>query len=315
MHSYVVRRLLLTVPTIVGVTLIAVVVMRALPGDIVDILAAQQGYTQQEKARLREDLGLNQSLPAYYGNWFSHLVRGDLGRSLRTNRSIAGELRERLPVTIELALVGLLLATIIAIPLGVLSAVHQNTWLDYVARSVAVFALAIPTFWLGTLVIVWGSKWFGWAPPLNYASPWDDPVKNLQQMWVPALLFGLVLTGLQTRMLRTTLLEVLRQDYIRTARSKGLPGTQVVMRHALRNGLLPFITVVGVQIPAVLGGAVVLELIFTLPGIGLYLLDGLSQRDYTVVLAVNVCIALIVILTNLVVDLSYAKLDPRIRLG
>ena len=198
-------------------------------------------------------------------------------------------------------------------PLGIIAALQRNRWPDYLARSIAVFALAIPGFWLATLAVVFGAKWFSWSPPLGYQPIWEAPLTNLQQMWLPALLFGLILAGVQTRILRTALLDVLRQDYMLTARAKGLSQLLLLRRHALRNSLIPFVTVIGVQFPVVLGGSVVFELIFSLPGIGIYLLDGIANRDYIVVQAVNVWIAGAVILTNLIVDVSYGFLDPRIR--
>lgn len=315
MRNYILRRLLLAIPTIVGVTLIMALLVRALPGNIADILAAEQGYTEAEKAYLRQELGVDKPFVAYYSDWLRRAVQGDLGRSLRTKRPIAEELKQRLPVTLELGVVGLVFASMVAIPLGVLSAVRRNTPIDYVARSFAVFALATPGFWLATLVIVWAALWFNWSPPLNYRAPWEDPARNTLQIFIPAALYGLILAGTQTRMLRAMLLEVMREDYVRTAHAKGLPARLVLQRHTLRNSLIPFVTVIGIQIPVVLGGAVVFESIFSLPGMGTYLLDGLANRDYTVVQAVNVVVATIVVATNLLVDLTYVALDPRIRLG
>ena len=315
MANYVAGRLLLAVLTIFAVSLIVTGLMRSLPGDIVDNLAAERFYTDNEKERLRVELGLDRGYFQYYGDWVADAVQGDFGNSLRTGRDVANDMGERIPVTLELAFLGLLMASLLAIPLGTIAAVKRNTWLDYTARSVAVFALAIPAFWLATLVIIFGSKWLGYSPALSYVDFWQDPAKNLSQLWVPALLFGMLLAGVQTRILRTSLLEVLRQDYIRTAQAKGLRGRTILRRHALRNSLLPFITVVGVQFPAILGLTVVFEWVFNLPGMGLFLLDAIANRDLTVVQAVNVWIAAIVVLVNLVVDLSYAYIDPRIRLA
>jgi peptide/nickel transport system permease protein len=287
--------------------------MRSLPGNIVDVLAVERGYTEDEKAYLREELGIDLPTPQYYALWLGNLLRGDLGRSLKTKQPIVDEMKRRLPVTLELGVIGLLLSICVAVPVGTIAAVKRNTVFDYVARSLAVFALAMPGFWLATLVIVWASVWFHWAPPLNYTPPWENPTKNFLQILIPAALFGLVLAGSQTRLLRATLLEVLREDYVRTARAKGLPAAAVLRRHTLRASLIPFVTIIGIQVPIVLGGAVVFEQIFSLPGMGTYLLDGLQNRDYTVVQAVNVVIAFIVVLANLTVDLIYVVLDPRIR--
>ena len=301
--------------TLFGISVIVAGVMRTLPGDVVDVLAAEAFYDDREKERLREELGLDAPFVEYFGEWLGNAVQGDFGRALRTQRSVSGDLANRIDVTIELAVLGLLIATLLSVPLGIIAALQRNRWPDYLARSIAVFALAIPGFWLATLAVVFGAKWFSWSPPLGYQPIWEAPLTNLQQMWLPALLFGLILAGVQTRILRTALLDVLRQDYMLTARAKGLSQLLLLRRHALRNSLIPFVTVIGVQFPVVLGGSVVFELIFSLPGIGIYLLDGIANRDYIVVQAVNVWIAGAVILTNLIVDVSYGFLDPRIRVA
>jgi peptide/nickel transport system permease protein len=301
-------------PTLIGITLAIALLVRSLPGDVVDVLAAEQGYSQSEKAYLRHELGVDKSTPSYYVDWVGNMMKGDFGRSLRTKREITTEMRRRIPVTAQLGLMAILFSVCISVPAGVISAVKRNTIFDYGARSFAIFALATPGFWLATLVIVWGSIWFNWTPPLNYTPPWDDLGRNLLQLAIPAILFGLVLAGSQTRLLRATLLEVLHEDYVRTARAKGLPPSKVLQRHALRNSLIPFVTIMGVQIPAVLGGAVVYEQIFQLPGMGTLLLDALNGRDYTVVQAINVVAAMMVVFTTLAVDVAYVALDPRIRL-
>ena len=315
MRGYLLRRLLLAALTLLGISVIVAAVMRTLPGDVVDVLAAEAFYNEVEKERLREELGLETPFFAYFGEWLWEAAQGDFGESLRTKRSVSDDLARRVDVTLELAFLGLIIATLISVPLGVLAAVRRNSWVDYSARSIAVFALAIPGFWLATLAVVFGARWFAWSPPLGYQPIWEAPLTNLQQMWMPALLFGLILAGVQTRILRTALLDVLRQDYMLTARAKGLSPLLLLRRHALRNSLIPFITVIGVQFPVVLGGSVVFELIFSLPGVGAYLLDGIANRDYIVVQAVNVWIAAAVIATNLIVDLSYGFLDPRIRVA
>jgi peptide/nickel transport system permease protein len=314
MSSYIIRRFLLIPPTLFGITLLIALLVRSLPGDVVDVLAAEQGYTDSEKAYLRRELGLDKSTPSYYLHWVGNMMKGDFGQSLRTKRDITTEMRRRLPVTAQLGMMAIIFSVCISVPAGVISAVTRNTVFDYIARSLAIFALATPGFWLATLVIVWGSLWLNWTPPLNYTPPWTDLSKNFTQLIIPAILFGLVLAGSQTRLLRATLLEVLHEDYVRTARAKGLSPMKVLWRHALRNSLIPFVTIMGIQIPAVLGGAVVFEQIFTLPGMGTLLLDGLNNRDYTVVQAVNVIAAVMVVMSTLVVDVTYVFLDPRIRL-
>ncbi len=315
MRGYLLRRLLLAALTLLGISVLVAGMMRTLPGDVVDVLAAEAFYDDREKERLREELGLEDPFFVYFGKWLGAALQGDFGESLRTQRSVGDDLARRLDVTMELAILGLIIATMISVPLGILAALRRSQWPDYVARSIAVFALAIPGFWLATLAVVFGAKWFSWSPPLGYQPIWEAPFTNLQQMWLPALLFGLILAGVQTRILRTALLDVLRQDYMLTARAKGLSRLLLLRRHALRNSLIPFVTVIGVQFPVVLGGAVVFELIFALPGLGAYLLDGIANRDYVVVQAVNVWIAGAVIITNLLVDVSYGFLDPRIRVG
>lgn len=315
MQAYIARRVLLAVGTLFLISILVTGMMRSLPGDVVDILAAERFYSEIEKDRLREQLGLQKNFFVYWGEWTANAITGDFGESLRTGRSVGSELLGKIPVTMELGLLGLLIASVLAIPAGTLAAVKRGTWMDYVARSVAVFALAIPSFWIATLAIVFGAFWFGWSPPLGYVQIWEDPFRNLSQMWLPALLFGLILMGVQTRILRTGMLEVLRQDYIRTAQAKGLRETTILRRHAFRNALIPLVTVVGVQFPAVLGGAVVFELIFSLPGAGSFLVDGIINRDFVVVQAVNIWIAAIVVSVNLAVDLSYALIDPRIRIA
>lgn len=315
MRGYLFRRLLLAILTLLGISVIVAGVMRTLPGDVVDVLAAEAFFNESEKERLREELGLEDPFFVYFGKWLADALQGDFGQALRTQRSVGNDLVNRIDVTMELAILGLLIATLISVPLGIIAAIQRSRWPDYTARGIAVFALAIPGFWLATLAIVFGAKWFAWSPPLGYQPIWEAPLTNLQQMWLPALLFGLILAGVQTRILRTALLDVLRQDYMLTARAKGLSSILLLRRHALRNSLIPFVTVIGVQFPVVLGGSVVFELIFSLPGIGIYLLDGIANRDYIVVQAVNVWIAGAVILTNLVVDVSYGFLDPRIRVA
>ncbi len=315
MRGYLLRRLLLAVLTLLGISVIVAGVMRTLPGDVVDVLAAEAFYDETEKERLREELGLEAPFFEYFGGWLIDALQGDFGHALRTQRSVSSDLANRIDVTIELAILGLALAMALSVPMGVIAALRRSRWPDYLARSIAVFALAIPGFWLATLAVVFGAKWFSWSPPLGYQPIWEAPWTNLQQMWLPALLFGLILAGVQTRILRTALLDVLRQDYMMTARAKGLSQLLLLRRHALRNSLIPFVTVIGVQFPVVVGGSVVFELIFALPGVGIYLLDGIANRDYIVVQAVNVWIAGAVILTNLVVDVSYGFLDPRIRVG
>jgi peptide/nickel transport system permease protein len=226
---------------------------------------------------------------------------------------VSAEVRRRLPATVELGALALMCSLLIALPIGILSAVKQNTFLDYLGRSFAILQLSVPSFWVGLLAITYGFIWFGWTPPLRHQQIWEDPVENLKILWVPALILGGHLAGSTMRMTRSTMLEVLREDYVRTARAKGLRGRAVVLRHGLRNAVLPVITIIGIQVPVLVGGTVILERIFSIPGMGTYLITALNSRDYPVVQAIVLFSATIVILANLLVDLSYSFIDPRIK--
>ena len=315
MLDYIIRRLLLLLISLILVTMLVSLVVRLLPGNAVQVLAAQQGFTAPtDLVKLRHDLGLDKPWPVQYWNWATGVLHGDFGKSLRTRRPISVELRARLPVTFELAAFALVIAVGIAIPVGVLSAMQRNTLIDYVARSFAIAGVALPGFWIATLVVVWPAVWWHWSPPLTYTAFRTDPVKNLAQMWLPALLLGLYFVGFLMRMTRAMMLEVLRSDYVRTALAKGLGGLAILRRHSLRNALVPIVTVVGLQIPVLIGGAVVYESIFSVPGIGRLLLEAAQNRDYPVIQGIDLILAAIVLLLNLVVDLSYSILDPRVRL-
>jgi peptide/nickel transport system permease protein len=315
MYTYLMRRLALTVPSLVGVTLLVFTAIRLLPGDAVSMMLQDYGSYAKDANELRAKLGIDQPFHTQYVAWVGHMLRGDLGHSLRNNTPITNELRTRMPVTFELGLLGLAISLLIAVPLGVYSAVHQDTMGDYVARSVATVMLAVPGFWLATLAITMPSLWFGWAPPLRYTQLFDNPGKNLTQMLLPAAILGVGLSGGIMRLTRAQMLEVLRQDHIRTARGKGLTEPPVLFRHALRNALIPIVTLVGLQITVLVSGTVVLESIFVIPGMGRYLLEAITFRDYPIVQAVVLIFAAMIILTNLFVDLLYAWLDPRIRYG
>jgi peptide/nickel transport system permease protein len=320
MNRYIIRRLLLTIPTILGVTVLISALIYSLPGDAVTMMMADyQGYANNE-AELRTKLGLDKPFHEQYLTWLGNVLQGDLGKSLRNQQPISEDLVKFIPVTMELGLLGLLVSLTISIPLGVYSAVKQDSMSDYVARSLAIGMLAIPGFWLATLSITIPSIWCTWAsfltcwsPPLRYTQVWDDPSKNLAQMWLPALILGIGLSGTIMRLTRAQMLEVLRHDYIRTARSKGLAEYFVVFRHALKNALIPVVTLLGLQVAVVVGGAVVLENIFVIPGMGRYLLDAINSRDYPIVQALVLIFAVFIIFSNLIVDLLYAWLDPRIR--
>ena len=316
MQRYIADRLLLMVPTLLGVTILLFLVTRVfLPADVVDLMLAQADRANDPELRrqLEEEYGLDRSVARQYVSWLSRVVRGDLGESLHTHRPVTDELQRRLPVTAELGFLALCISLAIALPVGVLSAVRQDRLVDYLARGGAIFILAVPSFWLALLVLTYGSRWFGWAPPVSYTTPTKDLTNNIKILWLPALLLGINLTGGVIRFTRTSLLEVLRQDYIRTAWAKGLRERSVVTRHALKNALIPVVTIIGLELPLLVGGAVIIETVFSLPGVGRYVVDSYNTLDYPVAQGVTLVLATTVVLANLVVDISYAYLDPRIR--
>lgn len=315
MTTYLLKRMALVIPTLLGITLIVSLSVRFLPGNIVDqLLGDEASFVNPEtRAAMEARFSLDQSPIEQYVTWTGDLVQGDLGRSLISGRAITEDLKARLPVTMQLGLMGLLVAVIIAIPVGVISAIRQDGPIDYITRSFAVVLLATPNFWIALLAITYGFILFDWTPPLSYSKPWDDLGGNMRSLWVPAIILGTHATGSIMRVMRATMLETLRQDYIRTAWSKGLRERSVVMRHAFRNAFIPVITVIGLQIPSLVGGTVILERIFSIPGMGNYLLNSIQQRDYPVVQAVVLVTAFVVVVTNLIVDVTYAIIDPRIR--
>ena len=316
MQRYILQRLLLAIPTLLGVTIVVFGLVRFLPGDVADLIGGEVAAFDPEYAeQLRDQYGLNRSVPQQYVEWLGKVFRGDLGDSLHSSRPVLGELKARIPITLELGALGLVISLIVAVPVGVISAVRQDTLLDYVLRGTAIALLAIPGFWLAIMIITFGSRWFHWAPPLVYSSPLNDPLRNFGIMIIPAVLLGLGLSGGVMRLTRTQMLEVLRQDYIRTAWSKGLRERTVITRHALKNAFIPIVTIVGLQIPILIGGTVILETVFSIPGVGRYLVTSTQQLDYPVVQGVNLLIAGVVVLSNLIVDLTYSYLDPRVRYG
>ncbi len=315
MHQYILKRLALMIPTLLGITLVVSLSVRFLPGDIIDQVLGDNATFVNEETRqsLESRFSLDKHPVEQYGYWLVGLARGDLGRSFISGRPISTDLKLRLPVSFQLGLMALVFAFAIGLPIGVLAAVRQDTIPDYIARSTAIMLLAIPNFWLGLLVISYGFIWFGYTPPLRYVDIWEDPVSNLRTLAVPAMILGTSTAGAIMRFTRATMLEVLRQDYVRTGWSKGLRERVVVFRHALRNAIIPVVTVVGLQIPSLVGGTIVLERIFSIPGMGAYLLTAINQRDFPVVQAVVLVAAILVVVSNLVVDLLYPIIDPRIR--
>jgi len=314
MYKYVLRRMFLAVPVLLLSSLIVFALMRVMPGDALTVLMGESGNIgEKELAKVRKDLRLD--LPYYqqYGLWVWQMVSLRPGDSLLTGEPIAVSLRKAVPVTLELAALAMILGLVIAIPIGVLSATRQDTASDYAGRVVAVSGLSFPDFWLGTLVITFAAIWFHWIPPIGYTSFWDSPWKNLQQFLVPAAVLGFRLSAATMRMTRSTVLEVLREDYVRTAWAKGLGGRIVVYKHALKNALIPVVTVIGGQLGVLLAGAVVIETIFALPGMGRLTVEAILYRDYPVVQTNVMLVAATLVTLNLVVDLTYSWLDPRIR--
>jgi peptide/nickel transport system permease protein len=313
MYRYVVRRLVLAVPVLLLSSLIVFGLMRVMPGDALTALMAESGNVgERELQKLRKDLGLDRPYHEQYLIWVRQMVTLDPGYSIFTNEPIAVALRKSIPVTFELAMLALILGLVIAIPIGVLSATRQDTASDYVGRVVAISGLSLPDFWLGTLVITFAAIWFRWMPPLGYTSFWDSPSRNLQQFLLPAAVLGFRLSAATMRMTRSMVLEVLREDYVRTAWAKGLEGRIVVYKHVLKNALIPVVTIVGGQLGTLLAGTVIVETIFALPGMGRLTVEAILFRDYPVVQTNVMLVAGTLVTLNLVVDLMYAWLDPRI---
>ena len=317
MGAYIAKRLLLFVPTVILVSLMVFGVTRILPGDpAIVVLVGTTGegtYTPAQLAETQRRLGTDKPLYEQYGRWIADAVRGDFGYSFRHNTSVAGELQDRLPVTLELTIIALVMAVALAVPLGVVSAVYQDRWPDYAAKVFTVVGISLPTFWAGILIVFFLAQVFNWGPPLGYAKLWEDPLKNLEQMIFPALSLGYINMAFTARVTRSAMLEVLREDYIRTARAKGLAEQVVLLRHALRNAFLPVITVAGYQFGILLGGAVVTERIFLVPGIGEALVLGLTTRDFNIIQAIVLIVGVFIVALNLVIDILYGFINPRVR--
>jgi peptide/nickel transport system permease protein len=290
--------------------------VRLIPGDIIDLMLSQNDIAADKFSRdqLLAALGLDKPIWTQYAHWMGNiLLAGDFGRSLWQNIPVSELLMARLPVTFQLGAMALVVALVVAIPIGAYSAMRQDTAGDYLGRSFSILMLAVPGFWMGTMVMVFPSIWWGWSPDVKFVPFRQDPVHNLQQMIIPAIILGTSLSAVTMRLTRTMMLEVLRQDYIRTAWAKGLPEKLVVARHALKNALIPVVTLIGLQAPLLIGGAVIMEQIFVIPGMGLLLLDAVNQRDYPIITGVFLIVGVAVMLINLLVDLSYGFLDPKVR--
>jgi peptide/nickel transport system permease protein len=295
-----------------------------LPADVIDLIIGEYGRNDPTlREALEKELGLSGNLLSQYVSWMgiswfwgggpTGILQGDLGESLHSGRPVLGELKRRVPVSFELGLWAQFSAIIVSVPLGVWAALKQDRWPDYGLRSIAILLNSVPSFWIAVLVITFGSIWFNWAPPINFRYLTDDPIAHLKIMLLPALIIGITPSGGLIRLVRTQMLEVLRQDYIRTAHAKGLSQNTVLYKHALRNALIPVVTVIGVGLPNIIAGTVIFEQIFIIPGMGRYLVDAVNNLDYPVVQGLNLVFALLLMFSILLVDLSYAFLDPRIR--
>ena len=321
MRAYVVRRILLLIPTFFLLTILVFLSVRFIPGDAIDILLSRMVMTSGggsgiDRPELERRLGLDVPVHVQYGRWMGGiLLRGDLGTPMLRPEPVGELIAGRLPATIELGLVAVIVGVLIGVPIGVYSAVRQDTIGDYVGRSFAIFGLATPNFWLATIILVFPAIWWAWSPPLRLVRLSDDFVRHFGIFIVPGLILGTYLAASTMRMTRTMMLEVLRQDYVRTAWAKGLRERLVILRHVVKNALIPVVTLVGLQVPIIVGGAVIMEQMFAIPGLGRLMIDALFDRDYPIISGINLFFAVAVMVINLLVDVLYAYLDPRVHYG
>ena len=318
MRAYIIRRLLLVIPTLFILTIIVFLSVRFIPGDIIDVIVGRMemyvGVGGIDREALEHQLGLDAPVYVQYGRWIGDIFRhGTFGESLMGGWRVEERIFDRLPVTIELGIMAIVIGLLIALPVGIYSAIRQDTAADYVGRSIAIIGLATPNFWLALMVMIYPAIWWGWSPPMEWVPFTEDPLGNLGMLLIPSLILGTAASAATMRMARTMMLEVLRQDYIRTAWSKGLNERVVVLRHAVKNALIPVVTLIGLQLPILVGGTVIIENIFNLPGLGRLMLTALNNRDYPVVSGVNLVFATAVVGINLMIDLIYPYLDPRVR--
>jgi peptide/nickel transport system permease protein len=315
MGAYVLRRIMLGVVTVWLVTLLVFTGLRVVVplfyGDVVDVIAGEYGRSDPVLMdSLRDQYGLSQNVAVQYVEWVGGLLKGDLGASLFNGRSILQEMKARLPVSVELGLIGLISAIFLAVPMGIVSALMQDRWPDYVLRTYAVGSSSVPSFWIAIMIITFGSIWFRWAPPIKFAYLTTDPIQHIKIMLLPGLLIGLTPSGGLLRIMRSQMLEVLRQDYVRTARAKGLTESTVLVRHALRNSLIPIVTIIGLELPNLIAGTVLFEVIFVLPGMGRYIVSSISNLDYPVVQGINVIFAVLIVASNLLVVRLHRSAHP-----
>jgi peptide/nickel transport system permease protein len=314
MREYLLKRFALLVPTFLGITIVVYSILLMLPGDPVDVLLGQE-YDAAVAAKLRAEWGLDDPIILQYGKWLSKVVQGDWGRSMFSRKPVFEELMNKLPLTLQLMALALFFEIIIAVPAGVISAVKQHTWWDYAASTFALVGVSIPSFFLGILLFLTFGLWLGWLPVQGYVPLTESVSENLRHLFLPAIALGLARTAILTRLIRGSMLEVIRQDYVTTARAKGLMEAVIINKHALKNALIPAVTVLGLQIGFLVGGAIIIEKLFALPGIGSYGIDAITNRDYPQVLGFILISALVFQIANLAVDLVYCVLDPRIRYG
>jgi len=315
MGTYIARRIVLILPTIVLTGTLVFFIARMVPGSPVDAIIGENALSNQDRQALSEALGLDKPLPVAYVDWWGQTLSGNLGKSVITSTTVDAELRHRLPVSLELGLLGIGFSVLIGIPIGLIAAVKQDSPIDYILRSISIGFLSIPGFWIAILVIAIMATEFHVAPNFRYIPLSDDPIGNLKQFVTPALIIGLASSAAIMRMMRATMLDVVRQDYMQTARAKGLRARNVIFIHGLPNALIPVITIIGLNLATIVGGLVIFEQIYNLPGMGPYVLTAIEQRDYPVIQGVNLLIAFSIIFVNFMVDISYGALDPRIRYG
>lgn len=313
MTQYIAKRMLASIMVLFVISVLVFVAVRAIPGDVCKIVLNVQDVDKAQCDSVRKELGLDEPIATQYVKYMGGVFTGDWGKALISHQDVWHEIKIRIPLTVELTLLATGFAIVLALPMGIISAMKQDTPIDYVLRITSIGWLSLPSFWIATMLIVFPAKWWGYSPPVGYVDIWEDPLKNLEQLYLPAFSLGLALSASLARITRSSMLEVLRQDYIRTARAKGLKDRVVVIKHALRNAMIPVITLFGLQVGVLFGGTVVLEGIFSLPGLGFLTFQAVTVKDYTQVQGVVLFFATVLVSLNLLVDLSYAWFDPRIR--
>ena len=314
MFVYLVRRTISLLPIFFLMTIIVFFLIRQVPGDPIDVMYGSEGMDEARREVLRRDLGIDQPVVIQYAKWLGRAFTGDLGRSYRAQMTVVELVGQRLPATLLLSFAALFISILVALPLGVIAAVHRNSWADLSAMGLAIFGISLPNFWTGIMLALIFAVWLKWLPSIGYVSPLQDPVAGIRHLILPAVTLGFSLAGTTTRLTRSTMLEELGKDYVRTARGKGLTERSVLIAHTLRNALIPTVTMIGLQLGFLIGGTVVVEVVFAWPGIGQLLVNSIFARDYPVVQGVILVVAGMVVLINLMVDMIYTILDPRIRL-